>query len=453
MVNGKVDAIRTVLLAHSALREQVIPALSPPRPVMANEVVPFNRTERDKGDLYEGWTDEMAADYFRMARWAHLAGGSASTSNPFVGGAVDGDLEDREGSPGWVNYYHDEYESYRVISQFTRAIDDYLAAPGFSGRSAAHVIACDDLYVMATGDSASDGDPASVVFAWLLNDTGTGLPPEVTIRFSNLADGDHQVVFYNDRTGKVEGAHVGSGSAFDVTVPRDWFGPTETEGGWQHMALFLRPHESDGYTDIFPEQADTDRDGWIDFLDNCPNHANADQTADADNDGVGNECDNCRDIYNRLQADYDGDGLGDACEECPFGGDGLGAFYVDGYNGLNSNSGRAGAPWRSVTYAQVRTCDSATINVLTCGNDQLDPGEVCDGSSCGANKECKGCTVCESVSPPPVSCAQVPRGAGFVVGDDGVHASAARAFASYLPLFCIGLVTMTLKRVFRQDRK
>ncbi|MFO7698076.1 MAG: choice-of-anchor Q domain-containing protein [Anaerolineae bacterium] len=71
--------------------------------------------------------------------------------------------------------------------------------------------------------------------------------------------------------------------------------------------------------------ADTDGDGVVDDVDNCPLIANADQ-ADGDSDGIGDVCDdsdidtvmddvdNCPLVANADQADGDGDGIGDACD-------------------------------------------------------------------------------------------------------------------------------------------
>jgi hypothetical protein len=56
---------------------------------------------------------------------------------------------------------------------------------------------------------------------------------------------------------------------------------------------------------------DTDNDGILNSLDNCPNHYNYWQT-DSDNDGIGDECDN--DPYGQ---DADGDGWGDDRDNCP----------------------------------------------------------------------------------------------------------------------------------------
>ena len=71
---------------------------------------------------------------------------------------------------------------------------------------------------------------------------------------------------------------------------------------------------------------DTDGDGVLDTVDNCPAIANPDQV-DQDLDGIGNECDpdldgdgalntadNCPLIANADQADLDGDGIGDLCD-------------------------------------------------------------------------------------------------------------------------------------------
>ncbi len=65
-----------------------------------------------------------------------------------------------------------------------------------------------------------------------------------------------------------------------------------------------------------PPLPDTDEDGIIDFIDNCPDIANENQ-GDADSDLSGDACDNCPNIYNLFQEDGDEDGIGDVCDYCP----------------------------------------------------------------------------------------------------------------------------------------
>lgn len=84
----------------------------------------------------------------------------------------------------------------------------------------------------------------------------------------------------------------------------------------------------------FIPETDADHDGVPDDTDNCPNNANSDQ-ADADNDGIGDVCDNdidgdgvlnnvdnCPLVSNASQSNIDGDAFGDACDN-DIDGDGL----------------------------------------------------------------------------------------------------------------------------------
>ena len=59
--------------------------------------------------------------------------------------------------------------------------------------------------------------------------------------------------------------------------------------------------EGDGCADY-----DTDEDGWVDQMDNCPNDSNANQL-DTDGDGLGDACD----------VDLDGDGIAEPADLCP----------------------------------------------------------------------------------------------------------------------------------------
>lgn len=65
-----------------------------------------------------------------------------------------------------------------------------------------------------------------------------------------------------------------------------------------------------------PLQDDNDDDGRGDACDNCPLTPNPGQS-DVDGDDVGDACDNCVLDANSDQSDVDGDTFGDACDNCP----------------------------------------------------------------------------------------------------------------------------------------
>jgi len=89
-----------------------------------------------------------------------------------------------------------------------------------------------------------------------------------------------------------------------------------------NYTLYVRVINADGSWSLYDGKpftvgpADTDMDGILDDVDNCPLIANAGQE-DLDVDMVGDVCDNCPDIPNTDQADADADGVGDLCDICP----------------------------------------------------------------------------------------------------------------------------------------
>lgn len=126
--------------------------------------------------------------------------------------------------------------------------------------------------------------------------------------------------------------HVLPGSTGDddsLQAPNNVFG--DTGANWDSLAATpgaINTLQTSGDIvvpsgDLF---SDTDEDGILDFVDNCPDTPNPLQT-DLDNDGAGDACDddrdgdgilnladNCPDNANPGQEDLDGDGEGDACD-------------------------------------------------------------------------------------------------------------------------------------------
>ncbi|MFN3198151.1 MAG: thrombospondin type 3 repeat-containing protein [Bradymonadia bacterium] len=81
---------------------------------------------------------------------------------------------------------------------------------------------------------------------------------------------------------------------------------------------------------------DRDDDGVGDEVDNCPDRANNSQR-DVDDDGVGDVCDNCPEAANANQSDEDADGVGDVCDLDDSDGDGLADRMDNCPNDANAN--------------------------------------------------------------------------------------------------------------------
>jgi hypothetical protein len=91
------------------------------------------------------------------------------------------------------------------------------------------------------------------------------------------------------------------------------------------------PEDSTSYSSpwVFALGAvDSDNDGIVDELDNCPGVQNPLQE-NADSDVFGDACDNCPQVTNHLQEDADGDGIGDLCEVCDIVPTQPGEFLID----------------------------------------------------------------------------------------------------------------------------
>jgi hypothetical protein len=116
---------------------------------------------------------------------------------------------------------------------------------------------------------------------------------------------------------------------------------------------------------------DSDGDGKLDFEDNCPDDANADQI-DADGDGVGSVCDNCPFIANPDQTDSVGNGEGDACRSC-----------VDGTECTPANACEVGFLTCTTGGPLCATTGVALPNGDPCGTDMYCSGGACMACSAG----------------------------------------------------------------------
>lgn len=137
------------------------------------------------------------------------------------------------------------------------------------------------------------------------------------------------------------GANPDNGETAGVSVARfdnPPFTDTDTGSDWEPAGRTATTGPTSiGEANVFVTGPDSDGDGIIDLLDNCPALSNPDQ-ADTDADGIGDSCetpacpagqhdtdgdglcstlDNCPTTANPDQADTDADGIGNLCDACP----------------------------------------------------------------------------------------------------------------------------------------
>ena len=123
---------------------------------------------------------------------------------------------------------------------------------------------------------------------------------------------------------------------------------------------------------------DSDNDGILDLIDNCPNLYNPDQL-DTDGDGVGDLRDNCPLDSNPDQADSTGNGLGDVCDCC--------RIRVGNANGLGTYP-------NEVTISDIQTLVTAKFIIGSCA--ALPCLAECDVNQSGlANPQCQDITIAD----------------------------------------------------------
>ncbi len=119
------------------------------------------------------------------------------------------------------------------------------------------------------------------------------------------------------------GSDTGSNVVRTIRMEFDWPGSTNQVASANYVL------------DCSSAQNDSDGDGVLDGVDNCPSDPNANQ-ADSNGNGIGDVCenigapdadgdgradaqDNCLNVWNIDQADADNDGLGNVCDSAPLG--------------------------------------------------------------------------------------------------------------------------------------
>jgi hypothetical protein len=139
-------------------------------------------------------------------------------------------------------------------------------------------------------------------------------PTQILLRY------DAQAIYTNGVNGPYYLRDVYVYNMADTSKYDSLYDAYTTKSIWR----FVADADDDGIADqndncpfvMNADQKDFDNDGIGDACDNCPNAINADQK-DSDNDGIGDACDNCPTKMNSDQTDTDGDGIGDACDNCP----------------------------------------------------------------------------------------------------------------------------------------
>lgn len=196
-----------------------------------------------------------------------------------------------------------------------------------------------------------------------------------TVRIAGIGEAKARTLFYTALTGLPSRATFEQAREMEVFIAqffasRNLGGFTQSDvcdvrNAWASVGVGGYAPECDAYS----PPPDTDGDGVIDALDNCPRRANPRQE-DQDRDKVGDACDNCAATWNPSQKDLDRDGIGDSCD-MDKDNDGCLNWYVP-RNGQLESPPRERRDYRSedayqvVGYSEtiaVEACDGGTLEI------------------------------------------------------------------------------------------
>jgi Tol biopolymer transport system component len=197
-----------------------------------------------------------------------------------------------------------------------------------------------NVYSMDAVDVDSDGNGDNLAQLTFDAAFGTGAP-------SWSPDGS-QIAFHSDRDGRYA-IYVMQANGLGQTKVTD--------------------DPGDNFDPAWGPLQDSDDDGILDEIDNCPTIPNPDQS-DTDGDGIGNACDadddgdgvndgndNCPLTPNPTQVDIDGDGVGDACDA-----DDDNDFVVDGSDSCPGTPPSALVDANGCAIVQLCPCESPWKN-------------------------------------------------------------------------------------------
>jgi len=201
-----------------------------------------------------------------------------------------------------------------------------------------------------------------------------------------------------DESGDIENCDVEGTSSFTATnllLYQDWYGGMEqTPVTVTNTSIIPQVCSLETVSVCCFDTDDYDEDGAGDNCDNCPAHSNPGQ-GNGDEDILGDVCDNCPAINNPGQTDSDGDCIGDICDEFPdtydttqpdSDGDGTGDACDNCPQDINPNQENTDRDERG------NMCDNCPNDYNLAQQDTYPPGGngIGDACDCECDFNCDG---------------------------------------------------------------